>query len=86
MKNWPMHEAKARFNEFLQASLTDGPQLVTLSGGEAAVLVGMEEWRRLNARTRLGFKALLLSKQARTDFAIPNRRRLHRRKPHELVQ
>ena len=85
MKNWPVQDAKARFSEFLQASLTDGPQLVTLRGSEAAVLVGMDEWRRLNARARPGLKALLLSNEARADFAVPKRGKLRRRKPQELL-
>jgi antitoxin Phd len=85
MKSWPVQDAKARFSEFLQASLTDGPQLVTLRGSEAAVLVGMDEWRRLNARARPGFKALLLSNEARADLAIPKRGKLRRRKPQELL-
>jgi antitoxin Phd len=85
MKNWPVQDAKARFSEFLQASLTDGPQLVTLRGSEAAVLVGMAEWRRLNARARPGFKTLLLSNEARADFTLPKRGKLRRRKPQELL-
>jgi antitoxin Phd len=54
MKSWPVQDAKARFSEFLKASLTQGPQLVTMRGADAAVLVPVEEWRRLNARARPG--------------------------------
>lgn len=36
---WQVQEAKARFSEFLSASLTDGPQVVTRRGVETAVLV-----------------------------------------------
>lgn len=64
MKRWPVQDAKARFSEFLQASLTRGPQLVTMRGEEAAVLVSVEQWRRLNARARPGVKALLLEHEA----------------------
>ncbi len=32
MKSWPVQDAKARFSEFLQASLKHGPQMVTLRG------------------------------------------------------
>ncbi len=38
MKTWPEQDAKARFSEFLGASLTEGPQVVTRRGVEAAVL------------------------------------------------
>ena len=79
MKSWAVQDAKARFSEFLQASLTRGPQLVTMRGAEAAVLVEVEEWRRLNARARPGFKALLLTSEVRADLSIPTRGKLHRR-------
>ena len=79
MKRWPVQDAKARFSEFLQASLTSGPQLVTMRGEEAAVLVPVEEWRRLNARARPGFKALLLENETRAALPIPKRGKLRRR-------
>lgn len=83
MKSWPVQDAKARFSEFLQASLTRGPQLVTMRGAEAAVLIPVQEWRRLIARARPGFKALLLSSEARVDLPIPKRGNRRRRVPQE---
>ena len=47
MHTWPVQDAKARFSEFLDACLADGPQMVTRRGVEAAVLVPVDEWRRL---------------------------------------
>ena len=47
MRRWQVQDAKARFSEFLEASLKEGPQVVTRRGAEAAVLVPIEEWRRL---------------------------------------
>jgi antitoxin Phd len=79
MKSWPVQDAKARFSEFLQASLKHGPQLVTMRGAEAAVLVPVDEWRRLNERARTGLKAVLLATTAREELAIPPRGKLHRR-------
>ena len=38
-KAWQVQEAKARFSEFLETSLTEGPQVVTKRGVETAVLV-----------------------------------------------
>jgi antitoxin Phd len=81
MKSWPVQDAKARFSELLQASLTQGPQLVTMRGTEAAVLVRVEEWRRLTARARPGLKALLLQCEGRGDLQVPRRRQLRRRAP-----
>jgi antitoxin Phd len=81
MKTWPVQDAKARFSEFLKASLTHGPQIVTLRGVEAAILVPMKEWRSLCERARPGLKALLLAPEARADLKIPPRGRLRRRSP-----
>ena len=81
MKSWPVQDAKARFSEFLEKCLTEGPQMVTKRGAEAAVLVPAEEWRRLQASARPSLKALLLSNQARTESLTPARRRARRRTP-----
>jgi len=81
MKSWPVQDAKARFSEFLEKCLTEGPQMVTKRGAEAAVLVPAEEWRRLQAWARPSLKELLLSDQARTQTLTPARRRARRRAP-----
>ena len=47
-RTWPVQEAKERFSEFLEASLTEGPQIVTKRGVEAAALVSIDQWRRMD--------------------------------------
>jgi PHD/YefM family antitoxin component YafN of YafNO toxin-antitoxin module len=42
--------------------------MVTRRGTEAAVLVPVQEWRRMQAAARPSLKQLLLSDQARTDM------------------
>lgn len=79
MKSWPVQDAKARFSEFLEACLVDGPQMVTKRGTEAAVLVPAAEWRRLHATAKPSLKALLLSTEARTEFLVPPRGAARRR-------
>lgn len=81
MKNWSVQDAKARFSEFLKASLTKGPQIVTLRGVETAVLVPMQEWLRLRERARPGLKALLLAADGPVELVVPSRGRLRRRAP-----
>lgn len=81
MKAWPVQDAKARFSEMLDACVTEGPQLVTKRGAEAAVLVGVDEWRRLEAQARPSFKELLLADEPRLDIPIPPRGRARRRRP-----
>jgi len=79
MSRWPVQDAKARFSELLQASLKEGPQVVTLRGTEAAVLVSIAEWRRLSERARPGLKSVLLAEHARAEIPVPLRGRLRRR-------
>lgn len=59
--------------------------MVTKRGKEAAVLVSVEEWRRLQAAARPSLKHLLLSDSARAEFAIPARGRAQRRRVEELL-
>jgi antitoxin Phd len=79
MRIWPVQDAKARFSEMLDASLKDGPQLVTKRGVETAVLVPVEEWRRLRDAARPSLKDLLLAEMPRADIPVPRRGRLKRR-------
>ena len=80
MQTWPVQDAKARFSEFLEACMAEGPQMVTKRGTEAAVLVPVDEWRRLQAAARPSLKQLLLSDEARADLSIPARGSARRRK------
>lgn len=80
MKAWPVQDAKARFSEMLEACLKQGPQLVTKRGTDAAVLVPIEEWRRLRGTPVRTLKELLLTDEARGELRIPERGR-HRRRP-----
>ena len=79
MKAWPVQDAKARFSEFLDACLVDGPQMVTRRGAEAAVLVPAAQWRHLHAASKPSLKELLLSDTARTELLVPRRGAARRR-------
>jgi antitoxin Phd len=79
MHTWPVQDAKARFSEFLDACLQEGPQMVTRRGAEAAVLVPVGEWRRLQSVVRPSLKALLLSDDARAELTFPPRGQAKRR-------
>ena len=81
MKSWAVQDATAHFSEFLQASLSEGPQLVTRHGKEAAVLVPVEQWRLLNAQARPGLKALLLADHPRVELPNLERGRQRHRTP-----
>lgn len=79
MRTWPVQDAEARFGEFLDACLADGPQMVTRRGAEAAVLVSADQWRRLQGGAKPSLKELLLSDSARTDSLVPPRAAARRR-------
>ena len=82
---WQVHEAKARFSEFLEASAKRGPQIVTRRGVETAVLLPIEQWRRLQKTVQPDLKALLLAPEARTEALTPPRAR-HVRRPAPIFE
>ncbi|MGA2570079.1 MAG: type II toxin-antitoxin system prevent-host-death family antitoxin [Terracidiphilus sp.] len=47
MERWKLEDAKARFSEVVRRAGTRGPQLVTVRGREAAVILAPEEYRQL---------------------------------------
>ncbi len=81
MKQWPVQDAKARFSELLKASLTEGPQVVTMRGVETAVVVPVQEWRHLRRQAQPNLKQLLLSTSGRGGLQLPKRGHLSRRRP-----
>ena len=83
MSSWQLQDAKARFSEFLDAALQKGPQIVTRRGVEEAVLVPIEEWRRLQQARRPNIKELLLG-GPRFENIVPERHRRKRRPPVEF--
>ena len=85
MHTWPVQDAKARFSEFLDACLSEGAQMVTRRGAETAVLVPVQEWRRLQSQARPSLKQLLLSDEARTELELPPRGQARRRPARPLA-
>ena len=84
MRSWQLQDAKARFSEFLDAALKEGPQVVTRRGVAMAALVPIEEWYRLKEAARPTLKELLLSPTARFDNLIPKRGKFKCRPPVEF--
>jgi antitoxin Phd len=81
MQIWPVQDAKARFSEFLDTCLEEGPQIVSRRGAEAAVLVPIGQWRKLQSVSQPTLKDLLLSDTARGDLELPSRGHRRRREP-----
>ena len=80
-KRWPVQDANSRFSEFLDTALAEGPQIVTKRGVETAVLLPIEQWRRLEKMTKPDLKELLLASEARTEDLTPPRRQHRHRIP-----
>ena len=78
---WSVQDAKARFSELLNAAVKEGPQIVTKRGVETAVVVPIEEWRRLSPMPRRTLKELLLAEEPRFDFELPERGKGRWREP-----
>jgi prevent-host-death family protein len=74
--SWPVQDAKARFSEMLDLAAAEGPQTVTRRGVEIAVLVPIEEWKRLNSRPSAGWIGFLTAPEPKLDLTghIPKRR------------
>ena len=81
---WQVQDAKARFSEMLETSLVEGPQIVTKRGVETAVLVPIEQWRRLEMAAKPSLKELLLAPEPRTEMLTPSRQRLPARAAPQL--
>jgi antitoxin Phd len=78
---WQVYDAKARFSEFLETTLKEGPQIITRRGVEAAVLVPIEEWRHLKERAKLSAPDPLLDPAGPHDIPLPPRRPVLKLRP-----
>ncbi|MBU3670598.1 MAG: type II toxin-antitoxin system Phd/YefM family antitoxin [Polynucleobacter sp.] len=85
MKNqWAVQDAKAKFSEFLNACIQNGPQIVTKRGSQTAVLITVDEWIALKSQAKNSLKSLLLSDEARGELVLPKRGLGLQRKPVKL--
>lgn len=85
MQSWPVQDAKARFSELLEACIAGKPQMVTKRGVEAAVLIPVDVWRRLQSTAKPSLKQLLLTDEARGELIIPARGKARRRTLQEVL-
>ena len=49
---WQMQEAKARLGELVRKAGSEGPQVITYRGIDTAVLLSMEEYKRLQPQKK----------------------------------
>jgi prevent-host-death family protein len=60
MRKWQMQEAKAKFGDVVRRAAAEGPQIVTFRGADTAVVLSIDEYRRLQAQ-RPSFVEYLMS-------------------------
>lgn len=73
MTTWQVQEAKSRFSELLEEAERKGPQLITRHGTERAVVLSIDEYRKLTEaepKAELNFVEHLLSGPKVDDFKI----------------
>ena len=70
MNKWPVQDAKARFSELLETSLSEGPQVVTKLGKAVAVLVPIRQWDALQTAGKRPLKEVLLSATGPTTIVV----------------
>ena len=51
MSQWQLQEAKQQFSRVVEQARTEGPQVVTKHGREVAVVLDVEDYRRLRGET-----------------------------------
>ena len=47
MQSWQLQEAKNRLSEVVDRALHQGPQLITRRGAETAVVLSMDDYRKM---------------------------------------
>ena len=81
MTKWQLQEAKSRFSELIDDTVEKGPQVVTRRGIDTAVVVSIEEWRKLNDEKQVNWKDVLLGPGPRFSIPFLRRGRVKSRKP-----
>lgn len=79
MNSWSVQDAKAKFSELLDCCTLEGTQLITKRGVDTAVLIPIEEWKRLTASAKPSLKDLLLSDENRFELDMQRSRQVKRR-------
>ena len=52
IEKWQLQDAKNRLSEVVRKAREDGPQVITLRGDDAVVVVAAEDYKKLTQRSR----------------------------------
>jgi antitoxin Phd len=80
MAKWQLQDAKSRFSELIDDTLEKGPQVVTRRGVDTAVVVSIDEWKKLKDEKRVTWKEVLLGDGPRFEIPLPRRGKSKSRK------
>ena len=76
-RRWQLQDAKNRFSELVGEAQRSGPQIVTRHGGEAAVVIGYDDYQRL-VRHRSIVDVLLSAPKVKAGLDVERSRDLGR--------
>ena len=76
--NWQLQEAKNKLSQLVHEARRSGPQIITVHGKESAVVMSMEDYRRLRARKENLADFLLSSPLPGSKLKIERRQDLGR--------
>ena len=76
--NWQLQEAKNKLSQLVHEARRSGPQIITVHGKESAVVMSMEDYRRLRARKESLADFLLSSPLPGSKLKIERRQDLGR--------
>ncbi|TQL66260.1 prevent-host-death family protein [Nocardioides albertanoniae] len=74
---WQLQEAKQRFSEVVREAVAGSPQTITKHGEEVAVVVSIDDYRRMSG-PKISFAEYLLSGPTIDDLDIERDRSLPR--------
>jgi len=77
MANWQVQDAKTHLSELIERARSEGPQTITRHGSERAVVLSIEDYRKLTM-PHTDFKAHLLGGPKVDEFEIERDRDLGR--------
>jgi antitoxin Phd len=81
MAKWQLQEAKSRFSELIDDTIEKGPQVVTRRGVDTAVVVSVDEWKKLKDEKGVTWKDVLLGEGPRFEIPLPKHSKGKSRKP-----
>ena len=59
MKRWQLQDAKNRLSELVRKAADEGPQVITLRGDDAVVVIAAQDYRKLTSKPKEGLVEFL---------------------------